>query len=489
VGRWSAIVMALVLLAMIPGPVLATEATPAPAPTDAPTPTPTAEVTPSPAPTAEVTPSPAPTESPTLDPAVPPTPSPTPTPAPAGPTTLDAIVTFSGRGFGHGVGMSQYGARGRALEGQSAATILAQYFRTAVPGSIPTDTQIRVRVLKGFMPSTARPLVFFARKDAWTIDGVEGTFPRDARVQVTPNATTTVGGVTRTTWLVTITDPTGAVLRSAPTRSFRMRGSSPETRFQVWSRPSSHDTYRGVVRAFLDTVKPRANVVNELPLESYLRGVVPAEMPSTWPTEALQAQSITARSFAARRLRPGVSWYDVADDSTSQVYLGVRTEKPATDAAIAATAGVVLTSGATIANTLFHSAGGGATEDNENVYVSASGVKVAGAVTYLRGSMDRRPDGTAYDGTSPYATWSTRAYPIEQLSTWFASDPRTNVGTLTALDLRRRGVSGRLVSVALIGSLGTRRVSGDVFRAIFNAKRPAGDPMLRSTLFDLKPVP
>lgn len=474
-GGWSAILMALAMLAMIPGLVLATEATPAPAPTDAPTPT------------AEVSPSPAPTESPTPDPAVPP-PSP-PAPAPAGPTTLDAVVTFSGRGYGHGVGMSQYGARGRALEGQSAATILAQYFRTAVPGSIPADSQIRVRVLKDFIASTARPLVFFARKDAWTIDGVEGTFPRDARIQVVPTATTTVGGVTRTTWLVTITDPTGAVLRSAPTRSFRLRGSSPETRFQVWSRPSSYDTYRGVVRAFLDTVKPRANVVNELPLESYLRGVVPAEMPSTWPTEALRAQSITARSFAARRLRPGVSWYDVADDTTSQVYLGVRAEKPATDAAIAATAGVVLTSGATIANTLFHSTGGGATEDNENVYVSASGAKVASAVTYLRGSMDRRPDGTAYDGTSPYATWSTRAYPIEQLSTWFASDPRTNVGTLTALDLRRRGVSGRLVSVALIGSLGTRRVSGDVFRAIFNAKRPAGDPMLRSTLFDLKPVP
>ena len=470
--------MALALLAMIPGPVLATEATPAPVPTDAPTPTPTAEVTPSAAPT----------ESPMPDPGVPPPSPPTPTPAPVGPTTLDAIVTFSGRGYGHGVGMSQYGARGRALEGQSAATILAQYFRTAVPGSIPTDTQIRVRVLKDFIASTTRPLVFFARKDAWTIDGVEGTYPRDARVQVTPSATT-VNGVTRTTWLVTITDSTGAVLRSASTRSFRMRGSSPETRFQVWSRPSSYDTYRGVVRAFLDTVKPRANVVNELSLESYLRGVVPAEMPSTWPTEALQAQSITARSFAARRLRPGVSWYDVADDSTSQVYLGVRAEKPATDAVIAATAGVVLTSGATIANTLFHSTGGGATEDNENVYVSASGAKVAGAVTYLRGSMDRRPDGTAYDGTSPYATWSTRAYPIEQLSTWFASDPRTNVGTLTALDLRRRGVSGRLVSVALIGSLGTKRVSGDVFRAIFNAKRPAGDPMLRSTLFDLKPVP
>jgi len=75
------------------------------------------------------------------------------------------------------------------------------------------------------------------------------------------------------------------------------------------------------------------------------------------------------------------------------------------------------------------------------------------------------------------------------LSTWFGRDPRTNVGAITALDLRNRGVSGRLVSVTLIGSLGTKTVSGGVFRAVFNANRPASDPSMRSTLFDLQPVP
>jgi peptidoglycan hydrolase-like amidase len=60
---------------------------------------------------------------------------------------------------------------------------------------------------------------------------------------------------------------------------------------------------------------------------------------------------------------------------------------------------------------------------------------------------------------------------------------------LTALDLRARGVSGRLIRVTLIGSHGTKTVSGDVFRAIFNARRPAGDPMLRSTLFDTRSIP
>ena len=71
----------------------------------------------------------------------------------------------------------------------------------------------------------------------------------------------------------------------------------------------------------------------------------------------------------------------------------------------------------------------------------------------------------------------------------FATDSRTNVGTLIALDLRDRGVSGRLISVTLIGSGGTKKVSGEVFRAVFNAAKASADPLLRSTLFALAPVP
>jgi stage II sporulation protein D len=212
-------------------------------------------------------------------------------------------------------------------------------------------------------------------------------------------------------------------------------------------------------------------------------------MPPSWPAAALQAQAVAARSFAARRLHPAISFYDVPDDSSSQIYRGVLAEKPASNAAIAATAGQVLISGTSIANALFHSTGGGATESNENVYTSATGTKVARPVSYLRGSSDRAPDGTAFDGTSPYATWSTATYARSQLSAWFATDSRTNVGDLIALDLHDRGVSGRLISVTLIGSAGTRRVSGEVFRTVFNRTRPATDRSLRTTLFDTAPIP
>jgi stage II sporulation protein D len=266
-----------------------------------------------------------------------------------------------------------------------------------------------------------------------------------------------------------------------------MRPAGGATLLQVWSRPSSYDQYRGVLRVITSGAK--LDVVNELPLETYLRGVVPAEMPAAWPTEALEAQTIAARSYAARRLRPGESYYDVSDDTSSQVYLGKEGEKASTDAVIAATAGVVLRSGSSIANTLFHSTGGGATEHNENVFVSSSGGQVAGPVSYLRGRSDRAPDGTPYDAGSPYETWTTKTYTRAQLSSWFGDDSRTSVGSLTALDLRDRGVSGRLISVTLIGSLGSKKVSGDIFRAVFNAGRPSGDPSMRSSLVDTKAIP
>ncbi len=302
--------------------------------------------------------------------------------------------------------------------------------------------------------------------------------------------TTTAGGTTATTWRLRIVAPTGEVLLDrASAGKMTLRGVDETSRFQVTSRPGTNDLYRGSLRVLGSAVSPTVSVVDRLPLEQYLRGVVPAEMPTSWPIEALRAQAIAARSYAAHKLRPGVSYFDTWDDSRSQVYRGVLAERPATDAAIADTAGIVLWSGKKVANAMFHSTGGGATENNENVYVSATGKKVAGAVSYLRGSPDRREDGTAYDDAAPYATWTMKAYKRTTLSGWFAADPRTNVGTLTALDLRHRGVSGRLISVTLIGSKGKKTVSGDVFRSILDRARPTGDPMLRSTLFDTSPIP
>lgn len=431
-----------------------------------------------------------PTSTRAAEPAPTPTPGPTPTPTPpAGPTVLPETVTLFGRGYGHGVGMSQYGARGRALAGQDSTAILAHYYAGATLGSIAATTQIRVLVLSRWGASSTHPLTIYGRTTRWSIDGIAKIFPIDARLRVTPTTRTTSLG-TRTTWRIRVTSPTGAILHDgAKPATFVIRGATTSSRLQLYSKAGTYDRYRGILRIRTSSVAPTVTVVNELALDVYLRGVVPVEMPSTWPAEALKAQAIAARSYAARRLRPGVSYYDVTDDSRSQVYRGALGEKATTNLVIKATAGVVLKSGSSIANTLFHSTGGGATEHNENVFVSSTGTRVATPVSYLRGSADRAADGTSFDAAAPYATWQTKSYTLARLSDFFATDARTNVGALTALDLRDRGISGRYRSVTLIGSAGTRKVSGDVFRAVFNAARPTTDPLLRSTLFALAPIP
>ena len=388
-------------------------------------------------PAEEPTPTPTPTETPTP----PPTPVPTP-PWPDEPTVLGSTVKFYGRGYGHGVGMSQYGARGRALEGQGAPDILAHYYHGATLGTLDPAPAIRVLVLSRFKVSKAKPLVIYGRRMAWGIDGIAGVFPPNARLTLTPTTKTTKAG-TSTTWRARVFDTTGAKLLSVARQEVVRRSArrDPGGRLQLFSKPTTYDQYRGTLRV-VPRSTPTVSVVNRLALELYLRGVVPAEMPSTWPAAALRAQAIASRSYAARKLRPGVSYYDTVDDSRSQVYRGSKAERATTNAAIAATASQVLRKGATVANTMYHSAGGGATENNENVYTSATGKKVAGKVSYLRGSMDRRLDGSAYDDASPYATWHMRRYSRARLSAWFAADPRTDVGDLTALDLTRAGSRG-----------------------------------------------
>jgi stage II sporulation protein D len=427
-----------------------------------------------------------PAASPSPDPSTSPTPAPGALTPPAatgtGPTVLGESVTFYGRGYGHGVGMSQYGARGRAMAGQDAATILAHYYQGTVLSPVDAATRIRVLVLSKWAASETKPLVLIGRLGDWAIDGIAGPFPADARLRLIPMPL--VGG-----WRLVVDAADGTPLYDSPAPAdFTLRGATADSQLQLWSKPTRYDRYHGTLRVMVQSAS-RVSVVNDVGLEDYLAGVVPVEMPSTWPAAALQAQAVAARSYAARRLRPTVSYFDVPDDSTSQLYRGVLAEKPSTTAAIAMTAGLVMRSGSTIANALFHSTGGGATESNENVYTSPSGKRVARPVGYLRGSSDRAADGTPFDARAPYAAWTSRTYTRAQLSAWFAADPRTNVGDLVTLDLRDRGVSGRLVSVTLTGTAGSRTVSGEIFRSVFNARRPTADPSLKSTLLDTAPIP
>ncbi len=309
---------------------------------------------------------------------------------------------------------------------------------------------------------------------------MSGTFPIGARVAIWRSGSG---------FGIQVTSATGTTLlkRTTAGADVRLRSGADPGRIQVDSKPSVHDTYRAVIRVV--GTPSGVIAVNEIGIDQYLLGVVPAEMPATWPTEALKAQAIAARSYAEAHVHPGVGTYDLYDTSRSQVYQGSLGEAAAGTTAVTATAGGVLKSGSTVIDALYHSADGGATENNEDVYTSSTGRIVSGPVSYLRGSPDRDPNGVSYDSGSPHATWHTATYTFAQLSAIFATDSRTNVGTLTRLDLSDTGDSGRLIKVVLTGSLGTKSVSGEIFREVFNAGSPAADPYMWSTLVATTPMP
>src|SRR4029077_12840758 len=96
------------------------------------------------------------------------------------------------------------------------------------------------------------------------------------------------------------------------------------------------------------------SVVNGVPLDTYLRGVVPSESPSRWPVAALEAQAVAARSYAVSQLRPS-SWYDLVPTTADQVYGGVAAERPRSDHAVYATLGQVLTYDGNPARTYYSS--------------------------------------------------------------------------------------------------------------------------------------
>ncbi len=227
-------------------------------------------------------------------------------------------------------------------------------------------------------------------------------------------------------------------------------------------RPNGGPSYRGDLRVVV-TAGGLLTAINDVPMEAYLYGVVPREMPASWAPEALKAQAVAARSYALYQVTGGKyssQGYDLLATQDSQVYGGVDGEDPRGNAAVDATAGQVLTYNGQVIDALFSASSGGSTENAEIVF--------GWAIPYLRGVPD-------FDQDYVYYNWTTEI-PLTDMQKAI-NDAGYAKGRLYSVSpAGTRGVSGRYTDVKLVGSFGVTTIKANDFRRLFS---------LRSTLYTL----
>jgi stage II sporulation protein D len=320
--------------------------------------------------------------------------------------------TVTGHGFGHGVGMSQYGAYGYALHGRDYRFILAHYYQGTTIGNAPPG---RVRVLL----TIANGDVSF--KKATSACGKTLNPTRLYRAHRSGGAVQLLSDSRR------VLANCGGKLRASGKGKVRIRGNG---------------SYRGALEV-VPSSGSGLNVVNALNIDKYVRGVVAGEMPSSWPQEALKAQAVAARSYALTGSVQGQD-FNLYDDTRSQVYRGVAGETLATNQAVTATKGQVVMYGGQIARTYYSASSGGETESVE------FGFPGSAPVPYLKAADD------PYDTTSPLHSWR-RVFSQSAIESKLGHLLK---GNLEDIVITKTGVSPRIVSANVVGSGGTTKVSG-----------------------------
>jgi stage II sporulation protein D len=343
-------------------------------------------------------------------------------------------LVVDGRGWGHGVGLSQYGAYGYALrEGRDVRFILGHYYSGSSYGTAP-NARMRARLKRTRTPriggatlakSVTGRRVRLAEAHIYRFKAINTT-----RIQIINTANGRTKARVRAP--VTVTGGKSTTLRGTADNGLR------------------NGTYRG--RLVLSRDGRAVLVVNSVGIEQYLYGVVPSEMPASWPAEALKAQAVVARSYALRSRRPTAP-YDVFSDTRSQMYRGLAAETAASNAAVNATRRRVVTANGAIAQTFFFSTSGGATATNEEAFGGTP-------ISYLRSVDD------PYDDLSPYHTWEAR------FSARSATKKLRSVtsGKLRGLRVASRTPSGRAATVTVVGSGGDTTVSAATVRTLLGLR-------------------
>lgn len=307
--------------------------------------------------------------------------------------------TVAGAGWGHGVGMSQYGAYGMALDGNSATSILRHYYTGADVAYRDTDKLVRVQVLSGVSSTQIRAS---GGQSRIRIGGsTVATLPAGTTITVSAVSSGLRVQANGQSW-TTASASNRIHIEWASTRYFNP-GSSVQVNTSV---TGAQGTYRHG-RLELQSIGGRVNAVNVVNVtDEYMLGI--AEMPSSWSPAALQAQVIAARSYALSTMPTSVRTScdcHLYDDTRSQNYTGWKKENESTygvrwRSAVLATinssgrGGVVVHSG-TVIGAYYYSSSGGRTQNSEDVWVSA--------LPYLRSVDDR----WSLQSRNPYSSWTT----------------------------------------------------------------------------------
>jgi stage II sporulation protein D len=340
-------------------------------------------------------------------------------------SSANAGVTWvvKGHGFGHGVGMSQYGAYGYAEHGKDYRFILGHYYTGTTIGQV-TNTRI-VRVLLDISSAD----VGFSGATSACGDALEPARSYEAH---------RIGST------VKLRSATGKPLADCG-RKLRAAGAGRVT-------IDGLGAYRGALEVVpTDSDAGSLNVIDALPVDQYVKGVIPNESPPSWPQAALRAQAIAARSFALS-VSVGGNGFGLYDDTRSQVYEGIASETATTNAAADATRGQVVVYGNEIAETYFSACSGGHTESVQNVFFGPP-------IPYLVGVPD------PYDYYCPLHSWTLR-FSGPEISAKLGSYLD---GKLKRIEITQRGASPRIVWAKLYGSGGVTKIRGDQLEVALGA--------------------
>jgi stage II sporulation protein D len=190
-------------------------------------------------------------------------------------------------------------------------------------------------------------------------------------------------------------------------------------------------------------------VVNHLPLETYLPSVVGSEMPPSWPLEALQAQAVAARTYALRARKPAAP-FDLQATTASQVYKGVESETASTRSAVQGTRGLVLTYNNALIEAVFHSSSSAGSTEN-------SGDLWSKQLPYLVSVPD-------FDEQSPVHEWRQ---PLDQALLRRAFP---ELGGAFGIDVISTTPTGRVRQARVVGPSGQLALSGAQLRSRLGLK-------------------